>query len=421
MLLVCPVKPTSGARFGPYEVESEIARGGMGRVLAARDVETGARVAIKVLAIPLEGRSRERFEREARALALSRHPNVVDVLDAGITPEGTPYIVMELLDGATLLALLEERTRIASTQLVALGKQVCSALSFAHAHGIVHRDIKPSNLVLVRRPDGRGDLVKVIDFGVARLDAPGDAPSKVTREGTLVGTPEYMAPEQLMGTARPDARMDLYATAASLFECATGTLPREGSSGELFARAWRADFRVPARFRATLGPKLCAFFERALAREPALRFETAAMLSRGLSEAVEGAPEELDLLLQLPPGRRGTRTVTTKDEPERRVARRRVVKAVLTILHPNGVVAAQLADLSIDGVRVELKAEEAWRSGDPVVLRLRLRNPMHDVTVAAEVRWVAMHGDAMYAGLAFKRRSNEVRQMLEELVQRSSA
>ncbi|XXX78274.1 protein kinase [Sorangium sp. So ce134] len=198
---------------GRYRLEHRAAAGGMGEVWKARDQETSEAVAVK-LSPQHDPEQAARFVQEAQILAGMSHPHVVRYVAHGASAEGTPYLVMEWLEGEDLATRLE-RGPLAVDEGVALATAVADILGFAHERGVVHRDLKPSNLFL---PGGRLDGVKVLDFGVARL---GHA-TRVTRSGVLIGTPGYMAPEQARGEASIDARADVFSLGCVLFECLTG-------------------------------------------------------------------------------------------------------------------------------------------------------------------------------------------------------
>ncbi|MBI1852985.1 MAG: serine/threonine protein kinase [Planctomycetes bacterium] len=198
------------------ELLAEIGRGGMGRVFKARHRRLGRTVAVKFLPpeVARDPEHQARFEREARALAMLDHPNIVRVYDAGGEGERA-YVVMEFVEGPSL----SKESPMPVRRALDVAKQVCDALAYAHARGIVHRDIKPQNLLV--DADGR---VKVADFGIARIVAPGGERFDVTRASVAVGTPRYMAPEALAG-APPDPRMDVYSLGATLYDLVMGRPP----------------------------------------------------------------------------------------------------------------------------------------------------------------------------------------------------
>ncbi|MBP6842920.1 MAG: serine/threonine protein kinase [Kofleriaceae bacterium] len=276
-----------GLTIGRWRLARLLGEGGMGRVYLAVQPAIGSRVAIKVLSEAC-ARDRglvDRFFAEARAVNLVRHEHIVSVLDLAWFDDGRPYIVMEYVAGATLGALVP-RGPLPLGSLAAVVGEVLSALAAAHAIGIVHRDLKPDNVLVTA-----GGHAKVLDFGIAKL-APqlqrGDSPQ--TASGALLGTPDYMAPEQVAGGVI-DGRTDLYALGALLYECVTGRRPFAG--GNLF-EVLRAQVEAlppaPASLRADLPPALDAVIMRALAKRPEDRFATAADMAAALAAATAGLP-----------------------------------------------------------------------------------------------------------------------------------
>src|SRR5262245_60634942 len=212
-----------GAEVGGYRVDELIGRGGMGEVYRARDERLGRNVALKILASKLaeDDAFRERLVRESRIAASLDHPNVVPVYDAG-EQDGRLYLAMRFVNGTDLKALLRREGALAPERAVAVAAQVADALDAAHARGLVHRDVKPSN-VLLDQQDGR-EHAYLADFGLTQAASDGRAP-----DGHLMGTLDYVAPEQICGDD-VDGRADVYALGCLLFETLTGTLPFSGSS-----------------------------------------------------------------------------------------------------------------------------------------------------------------------------------------------
>src|SRR5712664_2303762 len=205
---------------GRYQVVRKLGAGGMANVYLAEDQELGRRVAIKILNDRHAGDEQfvERFRREAKNAAALSHPNIVSIYDRG-EAEGTYYIAMEYLDGRSLKELILSRGPAPIHLAVDYARQVLAAIMFAHRHGIVHRDIKPHNVLV----DGEGRL-KVTDFGIARAGA-----SQMTEAGSIVGTAQYLSPEQAKGTA-VDPRSDIYSVGIVLYELLTGTVPFTGDT-----------------------------------------------------------------------------------------------------------------------------------------------------------------------------------------------
>ena len=210
---------------GRFLIESEVGRGGVGIVYRAHDEVTGQKVALKVIAIHgVDAGEEARFKREGRVLAGLRHPGIVRLVAFGQLDEGQPYVAMEWLDGEDI-AQRQKRSPLPLALSLEVGAQVAEALAAAHSAGIIHRDVKPSNVILVGSGKSTEGAVnaRLVDFGVA---AAGDV--KLTRTGAIIGTPAYMAPEQARGDEGVDARADLYALGATLFEMITGRPPHVG-------------------------------------------------------------------------------------------------------------------------------------------------------------------------------------------------
>src|SRR6476660_1179959 len=255
---------------GRYRVIRKLGTGGMANVYLAEDQELGRRVAIKLLdeRHAQDDQFIERFRREAESAAGLSHPNVVSIYDRGET-EGTYYIAMEYLEGKTLKELLLARGPPPVRVAIDYTRQILSALEFAHRHGIVHRDIKPHNVVVA--PDGR---LKVTDFGIARSGS-----SQVTEAGSIIGTAQYLSPEQAQG-APVHPSSDLYSVGIVLYEMLTGAVPFTGETAlEIAMKHLSAVPEPPSRKRAPeLGEvphELDLVVLRALAKDPADRYQTA--------------------------------------------------------------------------------------------------------------------------------------------------
>jgi len=209
-----------GDGFGPYVLERKLGRGGMGVVFLATQLSLGRKVAIKVLAHELLADSHfvERFDREARTLAALNHPNVVQVIDKGVE-SGNFFLVMEYIDGVSLRELMNEK-RLSPVDALKIVPQVCDALEYAHGKGVVHRDIKPENILLTR--DG---VAKIADFGLAKIMGKPGEDRRITRSNVLMGSLDYMAPEQREKTKDADHRSDIYSLGVVIYEMLTGELP----------------------------------------------------------------------------------------------------------------------------------------------------------------------------------------------------
>jgi serine/threonine-protein kinase len=274
-------------RLGPYQILSRLGQGGMGEVFEAEDATTGRRVAVKTLAAHLGGNPalRQRFESEINALKALRHPGIVQLLAFG-EEEGRPFFAMELVPGRSLEESLRGGRRYSWRETVALALEITRALKFAHDHGVVHRDLKPANLLLLDEPRD-GFSVKLADFGIARLF--GDAGQ--TNAGTVVGTAEYMAPEQARG-APVDQRTDLYAMGLVMFAMLAGRPPFTGPEAARVIERQRSEPapRISSR-AAGIPPQLDDLIDRLLAKDPGQR-PASALLAQRILTAVEGLNDD---------------------------------------------------------------------------------------------------------------------------------
>jgi len=266
----------SGSRLGPYEIVAPIGAGGMGEVYRARDTRLDRTVAIKVLPAELseDAHRRVRFEREARAISALSHPHICTLHDVG-RENGVDYLVMEYLEGETLAERLRKGP-LPLAQVLRFGIQMADALEKAHRNGIIHRDLKPSNIMVTKSG------VKLLDFGLAKSTAGQSiwdvakssvsqqptAQRPITAEGALVGTLEYMAPEQLQG-GEPDARTDIFALGNVLYRMATGRKPFEGTSdASLIAAILEREPPPISSYQPLTPPSLDRVVKSCLAKSP---------------------------------------------------------------------------------------------------------------------------------------------------------
>jgi len=271
---------------GRYRVLRLIARGGMGAVYEVEHTHTGQRHALKVLLarenIPAELIAR--FKREARASANIKSEHVVRVTDADVAPElgGAPFLVMELLEGQDL-ETLASLGRPDPAIVVGWLRQVASALDKAHRLGIVHRDIKPENLFLARMPDDRPAIVKVLDFGIVKMteDATG-----ITASGEVLGTPQYMAPEQATASTRISPATDRYALGLVAYRLLAGEGYYQGDVMRILAQLLHEPMRPPSQRHPELGPAFDAWFARACHRDPDARWASAGEQIEALAAAL---------------------------------------------------------------------------------------------------------------------------------------
>src|SRR5579863_9526472 len=252
-----------GDSLGPYRVDALIGKGGMGEVYRGTDTRLGRSVAIKVSAREFS----DRFEREAKAISTLNHPNVCTLYDVGPN-----YLVMEFLEGSTLAAELKKGPLVPEVA-ARYGAQIAGALAEAHSLGIVHRDLKPSNVMLTRHG------IKVLDFGLAKMLST----TGVTEPGCMLGTPAYMAPEQVEGR-EPSACADLFALGLVLYEMVVGKLPFPGASlGQMLSSGVNATVPTPSEQRADLPPALDRLVTKLLEKDPSKRPQSALEVERELT------------------------------------------------------------------------------------------------------------------------------------------
>ncbi len=280
---------------GRYQLLSLIGRGGMGSVFLAKHTQLGKLLAVKVLETNRTGSEAiERLFREARAAASIGHPNIVDVNDVGFSEAGEPYLVMEFLEGEDLSSYVDRNAPLTPQAACGILEPVLLALSAAHRMGIVHRDLKPANIVIVKRSSSPL-TVKLIDFGIAKLvHEPTDR--QLTADGTLLGTPSYMSPEQARGMAEIDARADLYAAGVIFYQMLTRSLPFDGRNyNETLYRIVNDPPPDPDSLIEGLPRDAIAFIHRAIAKDKAERFQSADEMLEAIAalEAWSGRGEAL--------------------------------------------------------------------------------------------------------------------------------
>lgn len=265
-------------RMGRYRLQAPIGKGGMGEVWLAWDPTLRRNVALKLLRLdPHTGPAAiRRFEREAYATSQLQGPHTVRIFDFGASDDGIHYIAMEYLTGSNLGTLVAESGPLPPAQVTELAKQACVSLEEAHAAGIIHRDIKPENLMLCRTVDGYS-LLKLLDFGIARVREPMAGEPQLTRTGFLTGTPAYMAPEIWQGEPA-DERSDIYSLGVTLYFVLTGETPPRG---------WSTGATLPESAAPAIGEPLRSVLSRCLAQRPEARFQSAHELRLALEAMSE--------------------------------------------------------------------------------------------------------------------------------------
>ncbi|MCV2491236.1 Stk1 family PASTA domain-containing Ser/Thr kinase [Geodermatophilus sp. YIM 151500] len=336
-----------------YEIGGVLGRGGMAEVHRGRDLRLGREVAVKVLRSDLarDPSFQVRFRREAQASASLNHPSIVAVYDTGedrTSTGATPYIVMEYVEGETLRDVLRREGRLSAERAMRVSADVCGALDFSHRNGIVHRDVKPGNVMITPQ-----SAVKVMDFGIAR--AVSDSAATMTSTAAVIGTAQYLSPEQARGEG-VDARSDVYSVGCMLYELVTGAPPFTGDSPVAVAyQHVREDPKLPSSINPEIPAELDAILLKAMSKNPANRYQSAADMRNDLLRAlagqrVEATPvmndEDKTTILAATPGSYGYgRDEAWDDEDAERRRRRRLfaVLAVVGVLLVAGVVALALS------------------------------------------------------------------------------
>ena len=334
-----------------YEIGGVLGRGGMAEVHRGRDLRLGREVAVKVLRQDLarDPSSQVRFRREAQAAASLNHPAIVAVYDTGedrTAAGATPYIVMEYVEGETLRDLLRSEGRLTPERAMSLTADICAALDFSHRNGIVHRDVKPGNVMIT--PQG---TVKVMDFGIAR--AVSDSAATMTSTAAVIGTAQYLSPEQARGEG-VDARSDVYSAGCLLYELVTGTPPFTGDSPVAVAyQHVREDPRTPSSINPEIPPELDAILLKAMSKNPANRYQSAADMRADLLRAVAGqrveatpvmSDAEKTTIIGATPGGYGHGDDWGDDEADRKRKRNRIIALVVAgLVLLGGAIAIALA------------------------------------------------------------------------------
>ena len=275
-----------------YHIIRKLGEGGMGQVYLAEHVRMKRKSAVKVMSPGMmnDPDAISRFNREASNASQISHSNVAAIYDFGETTDGLIYLAMEFVDGEPLSQLIQRHEALPALRAANITQQTAEALGAAHDLGIVHRDLKPDNIMIARNRDGT-DCVKVVDFGIAKASRGGDG-QKVTRTGFVVGTPEYMSPEQLSGDA-VDGRSDIYSLALVAFNMFTGKLPFPSKTSQeamIMRLTDRPRTLLEMKEDVPWPPALQAVMDKALARESELRYQDPREFGRDLVTALQGMP-----------------------------------------------------------------------------------------------------------------------------------
>jgi eukaryotic-like serine/threonine-protein kinase len=341
--------------FGRYRLRREIARGGQSWVWEAEDRKLRRSVAIKIL-FPVWAKSQDassRFEREAMAVAQLQSAHVVQIFDYGVERE-CPFIVMELLEGEDLRTRLRRVGRLSLEATAVIVVQTAKALGVAHAAGIVHRDLKPGNVFLVRSREE--EMVKVLDFGVAKAAPGGDIEHETTKEGAILGTPRYMSPEQALASRSVDHRTDLWSLAVIAFRAVTGKVPFGGkSAADIIVRLCTERPPRATSIAPDLPPEIDGFFETALRRDPAQRYQSARELAKAFADISPASFPSLNMPTPPPEMVRAVAELRAPDAPG----------SAEEITHPgrgegpDGADLDEVATIAIPGLAEDLSEDEA--------------------------------------------------------------
>jgi eukaryotic-like serine/threonine-protein kinase len=271
---------------GKYRVDRVLGEGGMGVVVAATHLELDERVALKFMKAELSAnvQAAERFLREARAAVKLKSEHVARIHDVGKLENGAPFIVMEYLEGLDLGAIVERRGPLPLIEACDYVLQACDAVGEAHTLGIVHRDLKPANLFVTRRQDGTS-LVKVLDFGISKTNALEQKPESITSTKAMMGSPHYMAPEQITSTRTVDGKADVWSLGVILYQLTSGTVPFDGESlGEVMAHILQDEVPDLRLRRPDLPEGFLALVRDCLQKDKARRCKSVAALARGIAD-----------------------------------------------------------------------------------------------------------------------------------------
>jgi serine/threonine-protein kinase len=291
---------------GKYRIVRLIGEGGMGAVYEGENIRIHRTVAIKVLhaGVAENQDAVQRFEREAQAAGRIGSEHIVEVLDLGNLPDGDRFMVMEFLDGDSLSARIQARGRLTARETYPIARQILEGLAAAHGAGIIHRDLKPDNAFLLKSRGGQVDFVKLLDFGISKFSAlSGESGFSMTRTGAVMGTPYYMSPEQAKGAKGMDHRADLYAVGVILYECVTGRVPFNADTfNELLFKIVLETPQPIEQVVPDSDPEFNKIIQKAMAREPGLRYQTAREFQEALDQWASGVGAPAQIRLNTTPG-----------------------------------------------------------------------------------------------------------------------
>jgi serine/threonine-protein kinase len=387
---------------------------------------TGRDVALK---LPRQDRPQDaivhaRIRREAQALARARHPGVAEILDFGEFM-GAPYLVLELLEGRTLGGLLAARGRMAWEHAASVGEKAARVLAHCHERGVVHRDIKPDNLFVL--PSGK-DNVKIFDFGIATMpeQLSDEVSSKLTVEGSILGTPEYMAPEALQMLPERDHRVDIYALGITMFELMTGAVPFEGRYADVLVQVSTKELPKLSNLRPDVPKAVTDAVDKSLAKDPALRYQSALEFSRDLSAAlantgpieVLGAAKADAAPLMSPKmtAPEGPAAIRGAQPPAKRRFPRAPYTTPAEFTFSNGVtLSGRVEEISEGGL--QFIAAQGVVSGERGMFRFSEPITGRVVKLQAASRWTKSGRAAHATGFEFENAPDELRAIIRKYVE----
>lgn len=411
-----PVDPQPGSVIAErFRLVREIARGGMGVVYEARHVITQRVVALKFVPHDTSDQrlASQRIEQEARALGACRHSSIVDVVDAGVARELGAYLAMEMLDGRTLDGILAARKTLTPSEVFRLAGSIGAALSHAHSRGVVHRDVKPSNIFIARGSDG-SESIKLIDFGIAGSVKPEQVapPSgRITRGGDMLGTLDYVPPEQLSSPDVANPRSDQYALATTLLECLSGSLPTLTDRLAGAARLPRLSEIVPE-----LSREASEAIVRAMSPIPANRFESVDAFLAALFQGGVAPGADVSLL---------RRPAVAKPSGQENVATRRkhprapYITPCRVVRSDGSTIDGRSEDISEGGLLIVLPVNyrgATTTSSDRIQARFALPTTGVVATVSGTVRWLKDGQGRAALGVMFDEPDEAVRHSIATYV-----
>ncbi len=395
------MQPCLGDLFdGKYLLRRELGRGGMCIVYEATHAFTRRCVAVKILRDQFvqNDEARERLLREAIAIGSVHDPGVIDIFDAGTAEGNVPFVVLEMLEGRSLEGLLAARGTLPISDVVYIGRKVAMTLAACHREGVVHRDIKPGN-ILIARTVHDAECLKIIDFGVAHTSPSAHENQKLTLAETILGTAEYMAPEQLMHPENIDERADIYGLGVTLYEALTATVPHGGNFREVLLKHATETFKPPRSLRPEIPDALDKIIQRMLAINPDDRYRYAEAVAEDLAATQLG--HEPKSLLQ------------PQRAPQDGLANiKAMLESVMSRRKQSRAPYMTPVTLEINGVRVEARSEDISEGGLLIITNRPLpEKEFVDIEFSlpasgemlrcrAEIRWSRMRVDNPHAPCA---------------------